>query len=131
MTIDEAIKQIEYIVEDNQKVIDTHHISDELTIEEIFCDDTEIIEERLAAYKKRTDDFRQLAEWLKDYKRLLEQASCEDIMAIHTQGLDEEIRCTMCTNPMRSDKGCDGGCMFDEDMYEKVMDVIRNREVKE
>lgn len=50
-----------------------------------------------------------------------------DIIAIHTQGLDEEIRCTMCTNPMRSDKGCDGGCMVDKDMYEKVMDIIRNR----
>lgn len=61
----------------------------------------------------------------------LKRESCEDIMAIHTQGLDEEIRCTMCTNPMRSDRGCDGGCMVDEDVYEKVMDIIRNREVKE
>ena len=57
---------------------------------------------------------------------VLKQEPCEDIMAIHTQGLDEEIRCTMCTNPMRSDRGCDGGCLYDEDMYEKVMDVIRN-----
>ncbi|WP_027438731.1 DUF551 domain-containing protein [Lachnospira multipara] len=55
------------------------------------------------------------------------QESCEDIMTIHTQGLDEEIRCTMCTNSMKSDRGCDGGCMIDEDMYKKVMDIIRNR----
>lgn len=65
---------------------------------------------------------------LEDGKRkALEQESCEDIMTIHTQGLDEEIRCTMCTNSMKSDRGCDGGCMIDKDMYEKVMDIIRNR----
>lgn len=73
MTIDEAIKQIEEIVEDNQKIVDTHHISDELTIDEIYCDDTEIIEERLAVHQKRADDFRQLAEWLKELKKLREQ----------------------------------------------------------
>lgn len=32
-------------------------------------------------------DFRQLAEWLKDYKRLLEQEPCDD--AISRQALDE------------------------------------------
>ena len=73
MTIDEAIKQAEEIVEDNQKVVDTHRISDEITLEEIYCDDTEIIEERLANSQKRADDFRQLAEWLKELKTLREQ----------------------------------------------------------
>jgi len=57
----------------------------------------------------------------------LEQEPCEDIMTIHTQGLDEGIRCAMCTNSMKSDRGCDGGCMIDEDMYKKVMNIIRNR----
>ena len=73
MTIDEAIKQIEEIVEDNQRIVDTHRFSDVLTIEEAYCDDTEIIEERLAVYQKRADDFRQLAEWLKELKELREQ----------------------------------------------------------
>lgn len=58
--------------------------------------------------------------------KALEQQSSEDVMAIHTQGLDEGIRCAMCTNSMKSDTGCDGGCRVDEDMYKKVMDTIRN-----
>lgn len=57
----------------------------------------------------------------------LEQEPCEDVMEIHTQGLDEGIRCAMCTNSMKSDSGCDGGCRVDEDMYKKVMDTIKNQ----
>lgn len=58
--------------------------------------------------------------------KALEQESCEDVMAIHTQGLAEGIRCAMCTNSIKSDRGCDGCCIVDEDMYKKVMDTIRN-----
>lgn len=43
---------------------------------------------------------------------------------VHTQGLDVEIQCAMCTNPMKSDRGCDGGCSVNEEMYKKVLDVI-------
>ncbi len=32
----------------------------------------------------------------------------------------------MCTNSIKSDRGCDGGCIVDEDMYKKVVDTIRN-----
>ena len=28
---------------------------------------------------------------------------------------------------MKSNKGCDGGCVVDEDMYKKVMDTIKNQ----
>ncbi len=73
MSIDEAIKQIEEIAEDNQKVVDTHRFADMLTIEEIYCDDTEIIEEQLAGYQKCAEEHRQLAEWLKELKQLREQ----------------------------------------------------------
>lgn len=73
MTIDEVIIQYEEMAEEAQKVVDTHYISDELTIDEIYCDDTEIIEERLALHQERADDFRQLAEWLKELKILREQ----------------------------------------------------------
>lgn len=52
--------------------------------------------------------------------------SCEDMVAIHTQGLDEGIRCAMCTNSLKNDSGCDGGCVVDEDMYKEVMNTIRN-----
>lgn len=46
---------------------------------------------------------------------------------INTEGLDEEIRCTMCTNSMKSDRGCDGSCVVDKDMYKAVLDVIEKR----
>ena len=66
-----------------------------------------------------------------DYKVIieaLEQEPCEDedIMTIHTQGLDEGIRCAMCTNSMKSDRSCDGGCVINEAMYKEVMNTIRN-----
>lgn len=40
------------------------------------------------------------------------------------EGLEEGIRCTMCTNHMKSDTGCDGNCVVDEIMYQKVMTTI-------
>lgn len=63
----------------------------------------------------------------RDYIKALEQQPSDDVMAIHTQGLDEGIRCAMCTNSMKSDTGCDGGCVVDEGMYKKVMDTINNQ----
>ena len=54
--------------------------------------------------------------------KTLEQEPCDDIMTIHTQGLDEGIRCAMCTNSMKSDRGC----VVNEAMYKEVMNTIRN-----
>ena len=68
------------------------------------------------------EDYEELDEIIK----ALEKESCEDIMTIHTQGLDEGIRCAMCTNSMKSDRGCDGGCVVNEAMYKEVMNTIRN-----
>ena len=50
-----------------------------------------------------------------------QEGSCEDtdIRLIHTQGLDEGIRCAMCTNSMANDRGCDGGCVVNESMYKE------------
>lgn len=50
-----------------------------------------------------------------------------DLVLIHTWGLDEEIRCIMCTNHMKSDRGCDGSCAVNKDMYNAVMDAIEKR----
>jgi len=50
-----------------------------------------------------------------------------DVKLIHTQGLDEGIRCAMCTNLMANDRGCDGACVVNEIMYKKVLDVIRKQ----
>ena len=44
---------------------------------------------------------------------------------VNPDGLEEGIRCAMCTNPMRSDKGCDVGCQYDEALYNRICKVIR------
>jgi hypothetical protein len=56
-----------------------------------------------------------------------EPTTKNDLALIHTEGLDEEIRCTMCTNSMKSDRGCDGNCVVNKDMYKAVMDAIEKR----
>ena len=47
--------------------------------------------------------------------------------AIDTEGLDEEIRCEMCRNPMHTDRGCDGHCKYDEKLYERIMKILDKR----
>lgn len=76
MTLEEAIKHAEEVAEENQRVVDTKDV----TIDMLFCDDEEI-KERLTNYKRCAEEHRQLAEWLKDYKRLLEQQSREDCIS--------------------------------------------------
>lgn len=49
------------------------------------------------------------------------------IQAIYTDALEEGIRCAMCTNTIKSDTGCDGGCIVDTKMYNKVMTEINSR----
>ena len=62
--------------------------------------------------------------WNAEYK---ERITKNDLALLRTEGLDEEIRCTMCTNYMKSDRGCDGSCVVDKDMYKAVMDAIEKR----
>lgn len=54
-----------------------------------------------------------------------------DLALIHTEGLDEGIRCAMCTNHMKSDRGCDGGCVVDNNMYKAVMDAIEKQKARD
>lgn len=48
-------------------------------------------------------------------------------LAIDTEGLDEEIRCEMCRNQMKTYRGCDGNCKYDEKLYEKIMQILDER----
>ena len=47
--------------------------------------------------------------------------------AIDAEGLDEQIRCEMCRNPMHTDRGCDGNCKYDEKLYERIMQILDER----
>ena len=60
------------------------------------------------------------------YQLEYEPTTKNDLTLIHTEGLDEGIRCAMCTNSMQSDRGCDGSCVVNNAMYKEVMDVIEN-----
>ena len=47
--------------------------------------------------------------------------------AIDVEGLDEQIRCEMCRNPMHTNRGCDGNCKYDEKLYERIMQILGER----
>ena len=78
ISIDEAIQRENKIAEENQKIVDTEIIFDDVSLSQLYCDDTEVIEEHLENYKKCAEYHKQLAKWLEDYKRLKELFStCE------------------------------------------------------
>ena len=112
ITLDEAIKHCKEVAEKNEEMC---------RVEELMG-----LGLQNAEMMKCAREHKQLAEWLTELKQFKEQEPCKDVMAIHTQGLAEGIRCAMCTNSIKSDRGCDGGCIFDEDMYKNVVDTIRN-----
>ena len=59
-----------------------------------------------------------------------ETHACDTISrqaAIDAEGLDEQIRCEMCRNPMHTDRGCDGNCKYDEKLYERIMQILDER----
>lgn len=39
-------------------------------------------------------------------------------------GLEEGLRCAICKNSIKSDRGCDGGCLVDSSLYKKIMDTV-------
>ena len=95
----------------------------------------EEIEKAIAFLKDIQECTYDRLEEIRNAIKALEQEPCEDavakerygdLMSIHTQGLDEGIRCAMCANSMKSDRGCDGGCVVDDGMYKKVMETIKN-----
>ena len=59
-----------------------------------------------------------------------EQYKLYDTISIHTNGLEEGIRCAVCTNQIKSDTGCDGGCCVDENLVKRICDVIHKFECK-
>ena len=75
MTLDEAIKNMETIAQENQRVVDTGIVFDDVTIDMLYCDDTEVIDEHLANYQKVAENHRQITDWLKELKQLKEQTS--------------------------------------------------------
>lgn len=74
MTLDEAIKHCEEVAEELRNV-------DMGELDALYCGDTECIEARKNDCIECANEHRQLAEWLKEYKRLKEQEPCEDAIS--------------------------------------------------
>lgn len=74
MTLDEAIKHAEEVAEEKEKYI--KRIYETLPAEERF-----LFSEEKNGCKKCANEHRQLAEWLKELKKLKEQDSCEDTIS--------------------------------------------------
>ena len=60
-------------------------------------------------------------------KYFCELPGVQESNLINVYGLEEEIRCAMCENPMCTDRGCDGGCEYDEKLYADIMKVMHDR----
>ena len=88
MTIDEAIQRENKIAEENQKIVDTEIVFDDVSLSQLYCDDTEVIEEHLENYKKCAEYHKKLAEWLeelKDYRdinKMVVRVDCENMDSI-------------------------------------------------
>lgn len=70
MTLDEIIKRENKIAEENQKIVDTQIVFDDVSISELYCDDTEVIEEHLENYRRCAEYHKQIATLLEELKML-------------------------------------------------------------
>ena len=66
MTLDEVIEKESKIAKENQKIVDTQIVFDNVSISELYCDDTEVIEEHLSNYRKCAEYHKQIADWLEE-----------------------------------------------------------------
>lgn len=126
MTLEEAIKHCEEVAE-------------ELGMKADFETDNQtyaMSESERTEFKECAKDHRRLAEWLKELKAVHDAQGVLDTNAgdtisranvIDTEGLDEQIRCEMCRNPMHTSRGCDGNCKYDVNLYKKIMQILGER----
>lgn len=70
MTIDEIIVKEQEMSEIFQKTVDTHMVSENLSLEEMYCDDTEIIEEEIKKCKELADFHDQIANIMRKYQKI-------------------------------------------------------------
>ena len=68
LSIDDVIQIENKITEENQKIVDTQIVFDNVSISELYCDDTEVIEEHLLNYRKCAEYHKQITDWLEELK---------------------------------------------------------------
>ena len=70
MAIEKIITNEKGIVADFQNAINTHMASEGLSVEELCCDDTEVIEEQLARWQKIADYHNTIVTCLEKYQKI-------------------------------------------------------------
>ena len=70
MSIEEIIAKETEIVHEFQQVINTHMVSEDLSLEEMYCDDTEVIEEQLQRCEVLADYHNQIADTMRKYQKI-------------------------------------------------------------
>lgn len=105
LSLEEAIKHCEEVAEANEKMIEY---------------DLAYTDEQKEECRECAEEHRQLAAWLRELKAYKDK----DMRLIYANPLEEAIRCAMCTNPIKSYRGCDGGCKVDEQMYKNVVEAV-------
>ena len=38
--------------------------------------------------------------------------------------IEEAIRCAICENPIKSERGCDGSCRYDEKLLNRIIEAV-------
>ena len=72
MAIDEIIAKEQELLRIFQKTVDAHMVSGDLSLEELYCDDTEIIEEELKKYQRQVDFHNQIINIIRKYQKIQE-----------------------------------------------------------
>lgn len=87
MSIDEVIRIENNIAEENQKIVDTEIVFDDVSLSQLYCDDTEVIEEHLENYKKCAEYHKKIAEWLEELKAYKE-TKCNKSVYLANKSID-------------------------------------------
>lgn len=72
IAIEEIILKEKEIAEEFQRVVDTHMASEDISLEELYCDDSEVIEEELERCKVLSDYHNTIANTMRKYREIEE-----------------------------------------------------------
>lgn len=70
MTIDEIIAKEQEMSEILQYIVDTQMVSKDLSLDDMYCGDTEIIEEKLKSYQELADFHNKIANTMRKYQKI-------------------------------------------------------------
>ena len=79
MSIDEVITELVGRLNYHQKIIDTHILFDDVTLEEFYCDDTGIVYVKLQGCEEEVEILNMAIHALEMQKKLAEKANSGEV----------------------------------------------------